>query len=103
LDADQKKAVVKFVKDKGLPSKITNELIQGIQSALSGLMPITIKPGDLLKSLGNSSAPCTVDEFRTRFEEFVQEMTRGKDVSKIRIVIEKDDLILPRHPSPPSK
>lgn len=103
LDADQKKAVVKFVKDKGLPSKITNELIQGIQSALSGLIPITIKPGDLLRSLGNSSAPCTVEEFRARFDEFVQGMTRGKDVSKIRIVIEKDELILPRHPSPPSK
>ena len=81
----------KFVKDKGLPDKITNELIQGIQAALSGLTPITIKPGNLLGSLGDSSAPCTVDEFRSRFDQFVQDMIRGKDVSKIRIVIEKDE------------
>ena len=103
LDAAQKKTVRKFVIDKGLPDKITNELIQAIQDTLKGLIPITIRPDDLLVSLGNSSAPCTVEEFRTRFDEFVQEMTRGKDVSKIRIVIEKDDLILPRHPSPPSQ
>ena len=53
--------------------------------------PSPIKPGDLLGSLGNSSAPCAAEEFRTRFDQFVREMVHGKDVSKIRIVIEKDD------------
>ena len=88
LDSAQKKAVQKFVKDNGLPDKITNELIQGIQAALSGLMSIPIKPNDLLESLGNGGAPCTVDEFRGRFDHFVQEQIRGKDLSKIRIVLE---------------
>lgn len=91
LDADQKKAVQKFLKEKGLPDKISNELVQGIQNALSGLTPIGIKPFELLSSLGDGSAPCTVEQFRTRFEDFVQNMVRGKDVNKVRIVIEKGD------------
>ncbi len=91
LDPDQKKAVQKFLKDKGLPDKISNELVQGIQNALSGLTPIGVKPAELLLSLGDNSAPCTVAQFRTRFDDFVQNMVRGKDVNKVRIVIEKGD------------
>jgi len=91
LDADQKKAVKKVIKDRAFPDKISNELIQGIQNATSGLTPITVKSSDLLGSLSDSSAPCTVEQFKSRFEEFVQEMTRGKDVAKIRIIIEKTD------------
>jgi Family of unknown function (DUF6079) len=91
LDADQKKAVQKFIKDKSLPDKLSNELVQGIQNALSGLTPIGVKPADLLSSLSDGSAPCTVEQFRSRFEDFVQNMVRGKDVNKVRIIIEKGD------------
>lgn len=91
LDESQKKAVNKLIKDGGLPKKISTELVQGIQSALSGLTPINVKPSDLLTKLSDGSASCTVDQFRKRFDEFVTEMTRGKDVSKVRIVINKEE------------
>ena len=91
LDEDQKKAVKKLIKDGGLPKKISTELVQGIQSALSGLTPINVKPGDLLNKLRDGSASCTVKQFQKRFEEFVTEMTRGKEVEKVRIVIENED------------
>jgi len=91
LDSKQKKAVQQFIKEKELPEKISNELVQGVQNALSGLTPITIKSSDLLGSLSDSNAPCTVEQFRSRFEDFVQNMLRGQDVSKVRIVIEKGD------------
>ena len=84
-----KKAVQKFIKDKGLPNTISNDFVQGIQNALSGLTPIGVNPADLLSSLSESNAPCTVEQFRSRFENFVQDMIRGKDVNKVRIVIEK--------------
>lgn len=87
LDNGQKRAVKKFIKDKGLPNTISNDLVQGIQNALSGLTPIGVTPADLLASLSDGSAPCTVEQFRSRFEQFVQNLTRGKDVSKIRIVM----------------
>ena len=91
LDEAQKKAVKKLIKDGGLPKSISTELVQGIQSALSGLTPIKVKPGALLNKLSDGSASCTVDQFRKRFDEFVTEMTRGKEVEKVRIVIENED------------
>ncbi len=90
LDEAQKKAVKKLIKDGGLPKKISTELVQGIHSALEGLTPIKVKPGDLLSKLSDGSASCTVEQFRKRFDEFVTEMTRGKEVEKVRIVIEDE-------------
>lgn len=89
LSADQKKAVKKFLKDKTLPEKVGNDLVQGIQNALKGLDAITVKPSDLIATLGDSNSPCTVEQLKNRFDDFVQQLVRGKDVSKIRIVIEK--------------
>ena len=89
LDDKQKKAVKKFLKDKELPEKVSTEFVQGIHAALSGLTPIKLTVASLLEAMGDSSAPCTVEEFQTRIEEFLQTLTKGKDVSKIRIIIEK--------------
>lgn len=87
LSADQKKAVKKFLKDKELPEKIGSELVQGIQNALKGLDAVVVTQNDLMAALSDSNSPCTIDHFRTRFEEFVQQLVRGKDISKIRITI----------------
>ena len=64
--------------------------MQGIHSALEGLTPIKVEPGELIGKLSDGSASCTVEQFRQRFDEFVTEMTRGKEVEKVRIVIEDE-------------
>src|SRR2546425_318435 len=87
LDPEQQKAVTQFRQDKALPETIDNALAQGFQNALAGLTPITVSPSDLLAALGDGNAPCTVDLFRSRFEDFVQNMVRGKEVSKVRFII----------------
>jgi hypothetical protein len=91
LDPPQQKAVAKLVKDGGLPKKISTELVQGIESALSGLTPIKVNPNQLLHKLSDGSASCTVDQFRERFDDFVNDMIRGKEVNKVRIVIEEEE------------
>ncbi len=91
LDAKQKKAVKALVKDGAVPDKISNDLIQGIQRALEGLEPVNVEVSNLLASLGKGATPCTVEEFRKRFEDFLQHMIRGKDLNKIRIVIGKGE------------
>lgn len=57
LPEDQQEAVGSFVKAKALPEKIPNELVQGMQTALSGLIAISIKPAVLLKTLCDGGAP----------------------------------------------
>lgn len=91
LPAEQKEAVNAFVKSKSLPDKIGNDLVQGMQQALSGLIAISVKFADLLDALSDGGAPCTVEQIQTRFEEFVQKITRGKEPAKVRLVIDRGE------------
>jgi Family of unknown function (DUF6079) len=87
LPDDQQSAVEGFLKSKKLPDKIDTDLVQGVQAALSGLTAINVIPADLLDSLSAGGTPSTVDQLRTRFEDFLQRMTRGKEAAKVRLII----------------
>ncbi len=91
LPEAQKDAVDAFVKAKKLPEKIGNDLVQGMQQALSGLIAISVKSADLLDALSDGGAPCTVEQIQTRFEEFLTKITRGKEQSKVRLVIDRGE------------
>jgi len=91
LPDDQKSAVNAFLKSKALPDKISNELVQGIQQALSGLVAIPVRPVELLNDLSDGGAPCTVEQIQARFEDFVTKLTRGKEPSKVRLVIDRGE------------
>jgi energy-coupling factor transporter ATP-binding protein EcfA2 len=91
LPDDQKEAVNSFLKAKAFSKKISNELVQGMQTALSGLIAIPIRPTELLDALYESGAPSTADQLQTRFEKFLQKITKGKEQSKVRLVIERSD------------
>jgi hypothetical protein len=88
LPPDQKGAVDGFLASERFPDKIDAALVQGIQAALSGLTAIPVRISELLSDLAGGSAPCTVDEFRNRIETYLQRITRGKEIAKVRLVIE---------------
>jgi len=87
----QKAAVGDFLKAKKLPDKISNDLVQGTQQALSGLIPVTVKPAELIDALSDGGAPCTVEQLQTRFAGFLTKITRGKEQAKVRLVIDRGD------------
>ena len=91
LPAAQKKEVRAFVKEAALPETISNDLVQGMQQALSGLTAITIKPAALVEALSGKGGPCTVEQLRERFEGFLQKLTQGKETAKLRLVISTED------------
>ncbi len=91
LPEAQKEAVNAFLRDKALPEKISNDLVQGMQQALSGLVAIPVKVAELLDALSDGGAPCTVEQIQTRFEEFLTKITRGKEASKVRLVIDRGE------------
>lgn len=92
LPAEQKEAVNAFLKAGELPEKITGDLIQGMQQALSGLVAIGLSATELMTALSGGGAPCTVDQIQSRFKEFLDKKTQGKDPSKVRVVIETGEL-----------
>ena len=87
----QKEAVNAFLKRKKLPEKISNDLVQGMQQALSGLIAIPVKLADLLDALSDGGAPCTVEQIQTRFEEFCPEDHPWQGTSKVRLVIDRGE------------
>ena len=91
LPSEQRTAVTGFVKAKKLPEKISNDLVQGMQTALSGLIAISVRPDELLDAMSGGGAPCTMEQLRTRFDEFLQKITRGKEATKVRFVIERGE------------
>ena len=38
-----------------------------------------------------AAAPCTVEDFRRRVETFLERITNGKEISRVRLVIETGD------------
>jgi Family of unknown function (DUF6079) len=87
----QKQAINAFLKSKKLPEKISNDLVQGMQTALSGLTAISVKTAELLDALSDGGAPCTVEQIHDRFDEFVQKITRGKEPAKVRLLIDRGE------------
>jgi hypothetical protein len=60
-----------------------------MQTALSGLIAIVVRPTDLLDALSDAGAPSTADQLQSRFEHFLQKITRGKEQAKVRLIIER--------------
>jgi hypothetical protein len=91
LPSEQKRAVNAFLKARALPDKISNDLVQGMQTALGGLIPIVVRPAELLAALSDSDAPSTADQLESRFREFLEKITRGKEQVRVRLIIKRSE------------
>ena len=87
-DSKGKAALAAFLKERKLPTSIETVFVKALQEVLSGLQKVVLKKDDLHAALLRGGAPCTVSELRERFEAHLAELNKGKDSSKIRIVIE---------------
>ena len=74
-----------IVSQGALPENIDTTLLSSIKSVLSGLIPVYLSTESLKESL--SGAPCTKEEFRKRFERYLDTLTQGQDQTKVRIVV----------------
>lgn len=77
-----------FMKKRALPDEISAEFVQALQEALSGLIKVPVKMGDLRAALLSGGSPATLSELKKRFEEYLEELARGKDAKKVRVVLE---------------
>ncbi len=87
-DTTGKRELQKFLKSKQLPDPVSPAFIRALQDVLSGLQKVTLTSSDLLSALSEGGLPCTVADLRERFDRYVTNLTKGKDASKVRIVIE---------------
>lgn len=88
LKPEPKKLVNGFIKKRELPDDLGQDFIHALSEALSGLQKVPVKIADLRTALLAGGSPVTPTEMKKRFEEYLDELTRGKEHGKVRIVLE---------------
>lgn len=88
LKPKSRKLVEDFVAAEELPGEITTAFVQALKEVLSGLLKVAVNRDALHEALVAGGSPATPEELRSRFEEFLGKLTKGKDVGKVRIVLE---------------
>lgn len=88
LKSEQRQLVDEFLTSHILPNPLTNEFIGAVREVLSGLAKVVVKTQDLQKVLLAGGSPCTVQEMKKRFDDYLSNLAKGKDLSKVRIIVE---------------
>ena len=86
LSAEQQKVIDDFVASKVLPDRVDDFFVNAITTLLKGFEPVVINTHDFI---GNLEALPPMDEaaFSNKIKSIVAGDTKGKDASKIRIVV----------------
>ena len=98
LKPEPKRLVNGFIKKRVLPDlpaeasvqagDMDQDLIQALQEVLSGLEKVWVKTAGIRAALLAGGSPATPAEMKKRFEEYLDELTKGKEPGKVRIVLE---------------
>jgi hypothetical protein len=88
LRPESRKMVDMFLKDRELPEDLTQEFIQALQEVLSALIKVEVTTKSLRAALLVGGSPVTPAEMKKRFEAYLDELTKGKEPGKVRIVLE---------------
>jgi hypothetical protein len=83
-----RKIVDGFLKARSVPDDVTHDFVAALQEALSGLTKVVVTTDGLRSALLAGGSPATVPELRKRFDDFLVEISKGKDPQKVRVVLE---------------
>ena len=90
LTADQQKAIDEFVFSGELPKRVDDFFVKAITALLQGFEPVVIDTDDLVQKL-EELPPMDEATFEKKIKEILGVYTKGKDLSKLRIVVKRKD------------
>jgi hypothetical protein len=90
LKPAERKLVDEFKKEKELPDPLPPKFVPALTQALSGLSKVPVYSKKLFDALFPSGTPATLEELKERFVTFTDELVRGQDRSKVRLVLENE-------------
>jgi len=88
LKVDDREPLEAFIRSKELPVPLNSNFVHALKEVLSGLVKVTVKAQELQQALQVTDGPATPAEMKKRFEEYIDQLTKGKDPAKVRIVME---------------
>lgn len=80
--------VQEFLIKRILPDDLDTEFINAAREVLSGLVKLNLTLDGVKTALLAGGSPCTVEELKNRFVKYLDSVVKGKEVSKIRIILE---------------
>jgi len=87
LHEDDKTVIQSFMESKELPEPIDGNFVQTLKTVLAGLQKVPVKKAELIKIVANLG-PATPEELKRAISDYVDSLTKGKDINKVRIVLE---------------
>jgi hypothetical protein len=87
VKAAQSERLRKFADGGGLPSPLDDDFVDALKDALSDLTKVEIPAVDLRAALTEGGSPATADDIRRRFDKLLSDVLKGKDETKVRLVI----------------
>lgn len=86
LSAEQQKVIDDFVASKVLPDRVDDFFVNAITTLLKGFEPVVINTHDFIGKL-EALPPMDEAAFSNKIKSILAGYTKGKDASKIRIVV----------------
>ena len=84
---EPRKRVNDCIEQQALPERPDPDLIPALCGALSRRWKVSVKMEDLHPALLGGSSPATPVEMKRGFEECLDELTKGKEPGKVRVVL----------------
>ena len=88
LKVDLRKQVDAFLQEGELPDNLGQDFIEAVQEILSGLVKVVVKVDDLRDALLNGGSPATLSETKKRFDNYLNDLAKGQEQNKVRVVVE---------------
>lgn len=88
LKNDDREPLEAFIQKREMPDPLNSNFVHALKEVLSGLVKVTVKIQELQTALQVSDGPVTPSEMKKRFVEYVDQLIKGKDPAKVRIVLE---------------
>lgn len=86
LLAEQQKTIDAFLAAKTLPEKVDSFFVNAVVALLQGFDAVTVSGAELVDKL-SALGPVDADTFKSKIEEVIAGYAKGKDKSKLRIII----------------
>lgn len=90
LKDSEAKAIDDFVASGKLPEKVDDFFVKSINSLLDGFEPVVIQTEDLIQKL-EELPPMDEASFEAKIRDIVKTYTKGKDTSRLRIVVKRKE------------
>jgi hypothetical protein len=83
----ERKPIEEFLKQSNEAESVPANFVPAVIQALRGIQAVTIPVDSLLQALKTGGLPCTHEELRNRFKQFLDQQMRGHDAGNTRLTL----------------